>query len=124
MIGNISSKKGNKHMGKGVKQYGIYVSCSGSKNGAWLIREYNTLKDAVKEAYRLARCRYHYRTQLANTFIVASNTGITLNLTVGREYVRYFVERYIIFDDTIGFLEISGGQTGVKHTFIVKAGII
>lgn len=55
---------------------------------------------------------------------MASNTGITLNLTVGKEYVRYFVERYIIFDDTVGFLEISGVQTGVKRTFMVKVGII
>lgn len=107
-----------------MKKYGIYVAYSSSENGAWLIREYSELKDAVKEAYRLSRCRYHYRAQLADTFIVASNTGITLNLTVGKEYVRYFVERYIIFDDTVGFLEISGGQAGVKRTFMVKAGII
>lgn len=107
-----------------MKQYGVYVACSGSKNGALLIREYNALKDAVKEAYRLSRCRYHYRTQLADIFIVASNTGITLNLTTGREYVRYVVERYIVFDDTVGFLKISGGQIGIKHTFMVKAGII
>ena len=107
-----------------MKKYGVYAAWSGSKNGAWLIREYNTLKDAVKEAYRLSRCKYHYTAQLMDIFIVASNTGITLNLTVGREYVRYFVERYIIFDDMIGFLEISGGQTGVKRTFMAKTGII
>lgn len=97
-----------------MKQYGVYAMCRGSKNGALLIREYNTLKDAVKEAYRLARCRYHYRAQLADSFIVASNTGITLNLTVGREYVRYVVERYIVFDDTVGFIKISGGKIGIN----------
>jgi hypothetical protein len=107
-----------------MKKYGVYSAYSGTKMGALLIREYSELKDAVKEAYRLSRCRYHYRAQRADTFIVASNTGITLNLTVGKEYVRYFVERYIIFDDTVGFLEIYGGQTGVKRTFMVKAGII
>lgn len=106
------------------KKYGVYTACSGSKNGEWLIREYNTLKDAVKEAYRLSRCRYHYRAQLADAFIVASNTGVALNLTSGREYVRYFVERYIVFDSTIGFLEIYGGVTGVKRSFIVKEGIL
>lgn len=106
------------------KKYGVYTACSGSKNGAWLIREYSELKDAVKEAYRLSRCRYHYRAQLADTFIVASNTGITLNLAVGREYVRYFVERYGIFDRTIATLEISGGVIGAERTFMLKGGII
>lgn len=107
-----------------MKKYGVYTACSGSKNDAWLIREYNTLKEAVKEAYRLSRCRYHYTAQLTDIFIVASNTGITLNLIAGQEYVRYFVERYRVFDRTIAILEISGGQTGVKRTFIVKEGII
>ena len=107
-----------------MKKYGVYVLHSGSKDEAWLTREYSELKDAVKEAYRLSRCRYHYRAQLADTFIVTSNTGVNLNLTAGKEYVRYFVGRFIIFDDTVGFIEISGGQTGVKRTFIVKEGII
>lgn len=107
-----------------MKKYGVYAVCSGSKNGAWLIREYNTLKDAVKEAYRLSRCRYHYTAQLTDIFIAASNTGITLNLTAGQEYVRYFVERYRVFDRMIAILEISGGVTGVKCTFTVKEGII
>lgn len=107
-----------------MKKYGVYTVCSGSKNGAWLIREYDRLKDAVKEAYRLSRCRYHYTAQLADIFIVASNTGITLNLTAGQEYVRYFVERYRVFDRTIAILEISGGVTGVKCTCTVKEGII
>lgn len=107
-----------------MKKYGVYTACGGSKNGARLIREYSDLKDTVKEAYRLSRCRYHYRAQLADTFIVASNTGITLNLAVGREYVRYVVERYGIFDRTIAIIEISGGVAGVKRTFMVKEGII
>lgn len=107
-----------------MKKYGVYATCIGSKNGALLVREYRTLKDAIKEAYRLSRCRYHYRAQLADIFIVASNTGIALNLTVGQEYVRYFVKTYIVSDDTIGSIEILGGQTGIKRTFIVKAGII
>lgn len=106
-----------------MKKYGVYVACIGSKNGARLIREYNTLKDAVKEAYRLSRCRYHYTAQLTDTFIVASNTGITLNNS-GQEYIRYFVERYRVFDRTIAILEIVGGVTGVKRTFTVKDGII
>lgn len=108
-----------------MKKYGVYTACSGSKNGgALLIREHSELKDAVKEAYRLSRSRYRYRAQISDTFIVASNTGVTLNLTAGKEYVRYSVERYAIFDDMVGFIEISGGQIGVKHTFMVKAGIM
>jgi hypothetical protein len=43
---------------------------------------------------------------------------------VGQEYVRYFVERYRVFDRTIAILEIFGGVTGVKRTFTVKEGII
>lgn len=106
------------------KKYGVYAECSGSKNGARSIRKYNTLKEAVKEAYRLSRRRYYYTTQLTDTFIVARNTGITLNLTAGQEYVRYSVMRYGIFDRTIVILEISGGVTGVKRKFTLKEGII
>lgn len=108
-----------------MKKYGVYTACSNSKNGAWLIREYSSLKDAVIEAFRLSRCRYHYiSAQLTDNFIVADNVGITLNQKIAHEYVRYSVEHCIIFDDVIGFLEISGGQTGVRHTFLVKAGTI
>ena len=108
-----------------MKKYGVYSACSGGKNGAWLIREYSTLKGAVIEAFRLSRYRYHHRSvQLTDTFIVADNTGITLNQKIAHEYLRYSIEQCIIFDDVIGFLEISGGQTGVKHTFLVKAGIV
>lgn len=46
-----------------MKKYGVYSAYSGTKRGALLIREYSELKDAVKEAYRLSRCRYHYRAQ-------------------------------------------------------------
>lgn len=52
-----------------MKKYGVYVLHSGSKDGAWLMREYSELKDAVREAFRLARCRYHYTAeQLTDTF--------------------------------------------------------
>lgn len=108
-----------------MKKYGVYASHSGSKNGAWLIREYSELKDAVREALRLSRCRYNHRvTQATDTFIVGDNTGITLNLQIGREYVRYLVEQYILFDDMIGFISISGGCNGIKHEFITKVGVI
>ena len=107
-----------------MKKYGVYTACSGSKNGAWLIREYSELKDAVKEAYRLSRCRYHYTAQLTDIFIVASNTGITLNLTAGQEYVRYLVERYRVFDRTIAIIEVFGGATGRERGFMVKEGMI
>lgn len=108
-----------------MKKYGVYVSHSGSKNGAWLIREYSEFKDAVREAFRLSRCRYHHKViRLAETFIVGDNTGVTLNLQIGREYIRYSVEQYILFDDIIGFMHISGGCNGIKHEFITKVGVI
>lgn len=108
-----------------MKKYGVYAACSNGKNEAFLIREYSSLKDAVTEAFRLSRCRYHHRSvQLIDTFIAGDNTGITLNRKAAYEYIRYSVEHCIIFDDVFGFLEISGGQAGVRHTFLVKAGII
>lgn len=109
-----------------MKKYGIYAGCSGSNNGVRLIQEHNTLKEAAREAFRLSRCRYHHSDiYLADIFIVCDNTATILNWKVTGEYIiRYSVEQCIFFDNVIGFLEISGGQMGTKHTFLVKAGTV
>lgn len=83
----------------------------------WMIREYDTLKDAVREAYRLARC--HFRnTTFSDEFIVANNTGITLNSPTANEVIRYSVVNCIICDNIFSWIHVYWG----KHSFSVKVG--
>lgn len=78
-----------------------------------LIREYDTLKDANKEAYRLARCGFRYTT-FSEEFIVGNNTGITLNLSSFNECVRYSMFKY---------KEIACiGVFSKQNSFLIKVG--
>lgn len=104
-----------------MKKYGVYASHSGSKNGAWLIRECSELKDAVREAFRLSRCRYHHGvTQATDTFIVGDNTGIVFDTNIGRIYITYCVDYFTVFDNVVGRISMIGDQ----NRWVVKVGII
>lgn len=106
-----------------MKQYGVYAVCRGSKKGARLIRKYSKLKDAVRDAFRLSRCCYHQVGAQENVFIVGDSTDVTLSLS-GKEYIRYSVYHYKVFDFAVGVLEMSINKNCVQNDFILKEGAI
>lgn len=108
-----------------MKKYGVYVLHSGSKDGVWLMREYSELKDAVREAFRLARCRYHHiAEQLADIFIVGDNTGIVFDPNNGIEYITYCVDCFTVADNVVRRIIMIGDQNRLKSSCPVKVGII
>lgn len=106
-----------------MKKYGVYAVCRGSKKMARLIRRYSTLKEAVREAFRLSRRCYHQPGTQENVFIVGDDTGITLSLS-GNKYIWYSVYHYKVFDFAVGVLEMSINKNCVQNNFILKEGAI
>ena len=101
-----------------MKKYGVYAHLKESKMAPWFIREYDTLKDAVREAYRLARC-YYRNTRYSDEFIVGNNTGITLNPLAFNECIRYSIDQCIIRDDVYKSMHVYWGNE-IKHAFLIK----
>lgn len=101
-----------------MKKYGVYSHVKGSNFAPMLIREFDMLKDAVREAYRLARCNYRNVT-LVDEFIVGNNTGVVLNPLIFNERIRYVIEQGIIVRSIQGYWCNES-----KHNFLVKAGIV
>lgn len=70
-----------------MKKYAIYRSWNGGYANAVLIREANSIREACKEAYRLARCAYSCN-QSRISLIVGINVGIQID-TKFTELMRY-----------------------------------
>lgn len=103
-----------------MKKYGVYAYVEGSNNAPWLIREFDGLKDANREAYRLAR--YNFRNAVFSTeFIVGNNTGITLNLLEFNESIRYLTEHLKAFNDVFGWLYVCW-ENETRNSFLIKGG--
>lgn len=102
-----------------MKKYGVYAHVKGSNMSPWLIREFDVLKDANREAYRLARCDFR-NALVSTTFIVGSNTGITLNLLEFNESVRYLIEHIVAFNDVFGWLYVCW-ESETRNSFLIKS---
>lgn len=88
-----------------MKKYAVYEHVEGNKRSPWLLREFDTLKDANREAYRLARCNFRNE-EFSCEFIVGNNTGMTLNLSLFNEYIRYSIEHGAVFNDMFSWLRV------------------
>lgn len=84
----------------------------------WLIREFGTLKDANREAYRLARC-YYGKSEVSVKVIVGNNTGITLNASEFNECIRYSIENCKVFDNIFSWIHVYWGNE-TQHSFSIR----
>ena len=76
-----------------MKKYGVYA-CSYRNYTESLTRESSSLKDAVKDAYRLARCELHARKAEVEgiiAFSVGNNTGVEIEYDLYYEKCRFIV---------------------------------
>lgn len=106
-----------------MKKYGVYRAKQNSDT-ALLIRECDTLKAAVKEAYRLSRCFYPLRANKIVNFIVGNNTGV-IKTENFEEVIRYSAICYTtISEHNLVWIVAYGGYNRVKRSYIIKEEII
>lgn len=102
-----------------MKKYGVYVA-SKNPDAAVLIRECDTLKAAVKEAYRLSRYFYSLRANKIVNFIVGNNTGV-IKTENFEEVIRYSAICYTtISEHNLVWIVRYGGYNRVKRSYIIR----
>ena len=106
-----------------MKKYGVYVENKNTDIEV-LIRESDTLKAAVKEAYRLSRCFYPLRANKIVNFSVGNNTGV-IKTENFEEVIRYSAICYTtISERNLVWIVIYGGYNRVKRSYVIKEEII
>ena len=105
-----------------MKKYSVY--CLDNKSDKFFLsREFDTLKEAVKEAYRLARCSFHNRKYLNDSveFAVGINVGIKVSYYKYKALVRFVQGNYITnTGDRVAWINIYNGK---RYNSTVKWGI-
>ena len=104
-----------------MKKYAVY--CLDNKSDKFFLsREFDALKEAVKEAYRMARCAFYNQKYLNDSieFAAGINVGINVSYYKYKALVRFVKGTHITRGDRIAWINIYNGR---KYSSTVKWGI-
>lgn len=105
-----------------MKKYAVY-SLDNKSDNFFLSREFDTLTESVKEAYRMARYSFHNR-KYANgsiEFAVGINVGVKVSYYKYKALIRFVqVNYFTISGDGVAWINM---YNGAEYNSTVKWGI-